>query len=115
MEMTLFERPIALAHKAAPLAHALLRGTYGLTLVTHGLPKLLGRAHGTMADPLGGSARLIEQALGLPFAPQLAFLIAVLETVGGLALAAGFGTRPLGLAFAGQMVGICLALGPTYP
>ena len=100
---------------AEPFFYAVLRIGYGATLATHGLPKLLGTSHGSMADPMAGSTRLIETVLGLPFAPQIAFLIALLEGVGGPLLAAGVATRPLAIFFALQMVGICLALGPTYP
>lgn len=98
-----------------PLAYAALRIGFGLTLMTHGLPKLLGRPHGSMADPLAGSIRLIDTVLGLPFAPQIGLVIALLEGAGGPLLALGLATRPLALAFALQMVGICLVLGPTYP
>ena len=100
---------------AEPFFYALLRIGYGATLATHGFPKLLGTSHGSMADPMAGSTRLIETALGLPFAPQIALLIALMEGVGGPLLAAGVATRPLAALFALQMIGICFALGPTYP
>jgi putative oxidoreductase len=98
-----------------PAGYVLLRIGYGLTLATHGWPKMLGLPHGSMADPMAGSVRLIDTVLGLPFASQLGVLIALLEGIGGLMLAAGLVTRPLALAFAIQMVFICLAMGPTYP
>lgn len=97
------------------LSYVLLRIGFGLTIVTHGLPKLLGRPHGSMADPLGGSANLIGTVLGLPFATELAILVALLETVGGLAVAIGFATRLFAPMLAVQMAAICVALGPTYP
>lgn len=100
---------------AGPIASALLRAAFGLTIVTHGLPKLLGTAHGSMADPMAGSTALIGGVLGLPFAPQLAMFVALLETFGGLAVAAGFATRLFAPMLAVQMAAICLALGPTYP
>lgn len=100
---------------ATPFADTLLRVGFGLTLFTHGLPKLLGTAHGSMADPMVGSIRLIELRLGLPFAPQLAVAVALLEAGGGTLITLGLATRPLALAFLLQMVGICFALGPTYP
>lgn len=93
----------------------LLRAAFGLTIVTHGTPKLTGRAHGLMANPLQSSTNLIEHSLGLPFAPELAIFVAMLETSGGLAIAIGFATRLFAPMFAVQMVGICLALGSTYP
>ncbi|WP_420142675.1 DoxX family protein [Sphingomonas sp.] len=96
-------------------SYVLLRVAFGLTIVTHGLPKLTGSAHGSMADPMAGSTNLIQNVLHLPFAPQLALFIALLETFGGLAIAAGFATRLIAALFVGQMVAICVALGPTYP
>ena len=100
---------------ATPIASALLRAAFGLTIVTHGVPKLLGTAHGSMADPMAGSTGLIGTVLDLPFAPQLALFVALLETFGGLAVAAGFATRLFAPMLAVQMAVICLALGPTYP
>lgn len=101
--------------RAGPLAYALLRGAFGLTIVTHGLPKLTGSAHGSMADPMAGSINLMANVLHLPFAPQLAMCVALLETFGGLAVAIGLGTRLFAPMLAIQMLVICLALGPTYP
>lgn len=97
------------------VSYVLLRIAFGLTIVTHGLPKLTGSGHGSMANPLAGSVNLIENVLGLPFAPQLALFVALLETIGGLAVAAGFATRLFAPMLAIQMAAICLALGPTYP
>jgi putative oxidoreductase len=71
-----------------PLAYALLRAVFGLTIVTHGVPKLMGVPHGSMTNPMRGSIDLIEKVLNLPFAPQLAAFVAALETFGGLAVAA---------------------------
>jgi putative oxidoreductase len=100
---------------AKPLTYALLRVAFGLTIVTHGLPKLAGRAHGSMADPMAGSINLITNVLHLPFAPQLAIFVALLETLGGLAVAIGLATRLVAPMLAVQMLFICFALGPTYP
>lgn len=100
---------------AKPVAYALLRAAFGLTIVTHGAPKLLGFAHGSMTDPMGGSASLIANALHLPFAPQLAMFVAWLETFGGLAVAAGLATRFIAPMLGVQMLCISIALGPTYP
>ena len=100
---------------AQTLAFALLRVAFGLTIVTHGIPKLLGMPHGSMANPMHGSINLITNALNLPFAPQLALLVAVLETFGGLAVALGFATRLIALMLAVEMVFVSVALGPTFP
>jgi putative oxidoreductase len=100
---------------ATPLAYTLLRGAFGLTILTHGIPKLTGSPHGSMADPMAGSINLMANVLHLPFAPQLALFVALLETFGGLAVAIGLGTRLFAPMLAIQMAFICLALGPTYP
>lgn len=97
------------------VSYALLRVAFGITIFTHGLPKMTGEPHGSMADPMAGSINLITNVLQLPFAPQLALMVALLETFGGLALAAGLATRLIASMFAVQMVFICLALGPTWP
>lgn len=97
------------------VSHVLLRIAFGLTIATHGLPKLTGSAHGSMADPFGGSVNLIGGVLGLPFATQLATFVALLETVGGLTIAMGLATRLFAPMLGVQMLVICLALGPTYP
>jgi putative oxidoreductase len=97
------------------LGYTALRAAFGLTIVTHGLPKLMGTAHGSMANPMSGSVNLIENVLQLPFAPQLALFIALLETFGGLAVAVGLATRLFAPMLAVQMAFICLALGPTWP
>lgn len=99
---------------AGPLAYALLRIAFGLTIVTHGVPKLLGIAHGSMADPLGSSARMIANVLKLPFAPQLAMFVGVLESFGGIAVAFGLATRVVAPILAVQILFISVALGPTY-
>ena len=96
-----------------PLAGAALRIAFGLTMVTHGLPKLLGSSHGSMADPMAGSTGLIRNVLGLPFAEELAMLVTLLETFGGLALAAGLATRLIAVMFTIEMIAISVALGPT--
>lgn len=97
------------------IAYVLLRVAFGVTIVTHGIPKLTRSSHGSMADPLQGSTNLIANVLHLPFAPELAMFVALLETFGGLAVAIGFATRLFAPMLAIQMVFICIALGPTYP
>lgn len=98
-----------------PVAYALLRVGFGAILLTHGLPKLLHESHGSMGDPMAGSLHLIRDVMHLPFAPQLAFLVMLLETGGAVLLAAGALTRLVALAFVGEMLGISVALGPTWP
>ncbi len=95
--------------------YAVLRFVFGIIMLTHGLPKALGTSHGSMADPMAGSINMIQNVMGLPFAPQLAFLIMLLETVGAIMLAIGLWTRPVALIIALEMVGISYALGPNWP
>lgn len=97
------------------MAYALLKVAFGLTIVTHGIPKMLDIPHGSMPDPMAGSTNLIGNVLGLPFAPQLAMFVALLEAFGGLAVALGLATRLFAPMLAIQMAVICLAIGPTYP
>lgn len=97
------------------VSYVLLRIAFGLTIVTHGVPKLTGGSHGSMANPMQGSINMIENVLHFPVAPQLAMFVALLETFGGLAIAAGFATRLFAPMLAVQMAAICFALGPTYP
>jgi putative oxidoreductase len=101
--------------RMTPIAYAALRVAFGVTIMTHGIPKLMGGAHGSMANPLAGSTNLIANVLHLPFAPQLAIFVAVLETFGGLAVAIGFATRLFAPMLAIQMLCISIALGPTWP
>ncbi len=68
-----------------------------------------------MANPMAGSINLIENVLYLPGAPVLAMLVALLEGVGGVMLAVGLGTRLVAALLALEMIGICFALGPTWP
>jgi putative oxidoreductase len=104
-----------LCERCEPTLYALLRVAFAAILFTHGLPKLLGDGHGSMADPMAGSINLIRNAMGLPFAPQLAFLVMLLETGGAILLALGLGTRAIALIFAVEMAGISYAMGPTWP
>lgn len=96
----------------------LLRQGYRVRITVRSMsrePALRGSAHGSMADPMGGSINLMANVLHLPFAPQLAMGAALLETFGGLAVAIGLATRLFAPMLAIQMAFICLALGPTYP
>ncbi|WP_395676286.1 DoxX family protein [Inquilinus sp.] len=111
----IFPRLAGLYAVAAPAADLLLRVVLGVTMVTHGLPKLLGEGHGSMADPMAGSMNLIGNVLGLPGAEFLAGVVTILETFGGAALALGLLTRVVAPMFAVEMAVICLALGPTWP
>lgn len=110
----LFPSLVGLYERGETISYALLRAGFGFAMLTHGLPKLLGTPHGSMANPLAGATRLIETSLGLPFAPQLAILITGLETVGAIMLIAGLFTRLISALFAVQMLVICFALRANF-
>ncbi|CRL45046.1 DoxX [Sodalis glossinidius str. 'morsitans'] len=95
--------------------YALLRIVFALLLLTHDLPKALGTSQGSMSNPMARSIELMQNAMGLPFAPLLAFMIMLLETGGAVLLAIGFCTRLVALLFVAQIAGISYALGPTWP
>lgn len=101
--------------RGEPLAYASLRTCLGIVMLSHGLPKLLRTSHGSMADPMAASIRLIETVLHLPFPEVFALLVALLEGVGGVLLALGVGTRALAAAMAVQMAAIAYILGPDWP
>jgi putative oxidoreductase len=105
----------AWAARLEPGLYVLLRIVFAIVLFTHGLPKALGIPHGSMQDPMAGSIGLIQNVLGLPFAPQLAFLVMLLETGGALMLALGLATRLVASLVVLQMTAISVALGPTWP
>lgn len=114
MTLTLRRLP-GLCERLEPLGYLLLRIAFGLMLMTHGLPKLLGRSHGSMADPMAASVHLIGNVLHLPAAPLIAWLIALLEGVGGLMLVLGFLTRGVAPMVTVQMLVISWLLAPTFP
>jgi len=97
-----------------PLSYAVLRTAFGIILLTHGLPKMLGSAHGKMADPFGTTAMLIQSKLGLPFPVFFAYCVTAIETVGALCLAAGLLTRVIAPVVAVEMAMICLVFWPTW-
>jgi putative oxidoreductase len=105
----------AFFERLEPVAYLLLRIGFGLTLMTHGVPKLLGASHGSMADPMAASTNLIANVLQLPGAPLIAWAVALLEGVGGLMLALGLLSRLVAPLVLVQMLVICYLLGPTYP
>ncbi len=102
------------AARGEAMAFALLRATYGAIMVTHGLPKLLGHAHGSMGDPMAASTRLIDEALRLPFPETFALMVALLEGLGGLLLVVGLVTRVVAALMAIQMLAIVYILAPTW-
>jgi putative oxidoreductase len=97
-----------------PVTYALLRVAFGVVLLTHGLPKMLGGAHGKMADPFGATAMLVQSKLGLPFPVFFAYCVTAIETVGALCLSLGLLTRIIAPVVAIEMAMICLVFWPTW-
>ena len=101
--MTTSNDPRPLIPALAPLyAHVgdvswlIVRATAGLMLLPHGIPKVFSQ--GVAAFAAAGLARLgIEPAL------PLAYLVAFLETIGGLCVALGLFTRFFAAAIAIEM------------
>ena len=84
--------------RAEPWAYATLRVWLGLTLLTHGLPKLLHLPHGGSADAYANLVDEIGGKLHLPFAAALAVLVTLTETLGAAMLSLGLATRLAALA-----------------
>ena len=97
-----------------PLTYAALRIGFGLTLFTHGLPKVTGGSHGAVADPFSSVMNLVQNKLHLPFPVFLAYCVTALESVGALSLAAGFLTRIVAPMIAVEMAVICLVHFPVF-
>ncbi|WBL80221.1 DoxX family protein [Bradyrhizobium xenonodulans] len=99
---------------ANPASYALLRVTFGLILLTHGLPKLLGESHGAMANPFASSVNFITNTLHFPAPVLFGYVVMLLETFGAVMLAAGLFTRLIAPMVAVQMAMICLIHYPKW-
>jgi putative oxidoreductase len=72
---------------ASDLAYLIVRVTAGLMLIPHGWMKMFGRGAVAVAAMLAH--------YGIPAATPSAYLIMVLETIGGILIAIGLFTRPV--------------------
>ena len=99
---------------AEPASYALLRLAFGIILVTHGLPKILGEGHGGMADPTASAVNFIQNRLYLPAPAMFGAFVTGLESVGGILLALGLATRLVAPMVGVEMAAICFILGPTW-
>jgi putative oxidoreductase len=97
-----------------PLTYAALRIALGLTLFTHGLPKLMGGGHGAVVDPFASVMNLVDTKLHLPFPIFFACCVTGIETLGALCLAAGFLTRIAAPMIAVEMAVICYIDFPVF-
>ena len=99
---------------ANPVSYALLRLAFGLILLTHGLPKLLGESHGAMANPFASSVNFITTTLHFPAPVAFGYFVMLLETFGAVMLASGLFTRLIAPMVAVQMAMICLIHHPKW-
>jgi putative oxidoreductase len=99
---------------ANPLSYALLRVAFGVILFTHGLPKVLGGAHGAMANPFASSLNFITNTLHFPAPLLFGYFVMLLESAGALMLAAGLFTRLIAPMIAIEMAMICVILYPNW-
>ena len=97
-----------------PVTYAIMRAAFGLILFTHGLPKITGRSHGSVADPFSSVMHQVQDKLHLPCPTFFAYCVAAIETVGALCLAAGFLTRLAAPMIAVEMAVICLIDYPSF-
>lgn len=87
------------------LGLAILRVVIGVIFIAHGVPKLFGGMEGT-AGFFG--------SIGIPLPLAAAWLVALLEFLGGLALIAGLFVMPISLLLVAHMLtGIVLVHAPN--
>lgn len=99
---------------AEPIAYTLLRIGFAIVVVSHGIPKVFGLHHGSMADPAGATAKIVTNILHLPGGTVIAAGVGLLEFIGGILLGLGVLTRVLGAMFAVEMLMICFAFWPNW-
>ncbi len=99
---------------ARPASYAVLRIAFGLILLTHGLPKVLGAGHGSMGDPLASATSFIDTRLHFPAPAQFAYFAAFLESGGAAILALGLLTRIVAPMIAIEMACICVVHYPVF-
>jgi putative oxidoreductase len=95
-------------------SYAFLRIAFGLILVTHGLPKVFGGGHGSLADPKASATNFIRTVLHFPAPEFFADFVTILETGGAIMLALGLLTRVIAPMIAFEMAMICIILSPHW-
>lgn len=89
-----------LTDRLAPWAPTVLRVTLGVIMAVHGWQKLTGMT------PAGFGNNMLD-GLGIPGPVAVAWIVTLIELVGGIALIVGFGTR-----IAAALIGVVL-IGAT--
>ncbi|TYP70748.1 DoxX family protein [Paenibacillus methanolicus] len=83
-----------------------MRVLLGITFFAHGLSKFQNGIEGT-----GG----FFASLGIPLPEVMAYVVAIVEAVGGILLAVGIGSRLIGAAFVVIMTVVMITLGYQKP
>ncbi|MFC4100116.1 DoxX family protein [Paenibacillus xanthanilyticus] len=83
-----------------------MRVLLGITFFAHGLSKFQNGIDGT-----GG----FFASLGIPLPEVMAYVVAIVELVGGILLAVGIGSRLIGAAFVVIMTVVMITLGYKKP
>ena len=99
--------------RVEPVGYALVRVWLGLTILTHGVPKLLRLPHGGSPDAYANLVQVIGGKLHLPGAGALAMLVTFVETLGALLLVLGLGTRVVAATLAVEL--LVVSLGVHWP
>jgi putative oxidoreductase len=86
--------------ETAPIGLALLRIALGMAMAIHGWSKLSGGV-GNFANFIGGT-------LGVPLPGLMAWVVTIVELVGGILLIVGFLTQIAGILLALDMLGAIL-------
>ena len=89
-----------------PLSYLLIRLTAGLMIIPHGWPKLMAG--------VGPTAAMALAKRGIQPAEPLAVVLILLETVGGLCVAAGLFTRFFAVGIAIEMAVITSVYWPKF-
>ena len=109
----MFYRLLRAPSRFEPASYAALRAWFGLTILTHGYPKLLNLPHGGSPDAYANLVQVIGGKLHLPLAGPLAMLVTLVETLGALMLAAGLVTRVAAAAITADL--LVAAIGVHLP
>ena len=105
---------LALFHRRSEqIGYASMRAWFGLTLLTHGYPKLLHLPHSGSDDAFANLVDILGGRMHLPAAWLIAMLVTLVETLGAVMLIVGFATRIVAAAMAVEL--LVVAFGVHWP